>query len=143
MPRRSNRRRMEIKVKRIGSRVFAGNVSITVNTYRVIENCREFTLARTSHVHGRSLSMEGEKGILYVDSDDNRVHRQVTTPSGACGLNTDDEPVEGLSPWAIRAVIAADQRGESGEISITAGESESSSGMPVVYVNGKVSEGFL
>ena len=51
-----------------------------------------------------------------MDSDDNRVHRQVVALSGACGLNTDDEVVEELSPWALRGVIMADQRNESGEI---------------------------
>ena len=47
-----------------------------------------------------------------------RVHRQVVALSGACGLNTDDEVIEDLSPWALRGIILADQRNESGEIRI-------------------------
>ncbi len=95
-----------------------GNISGTVNTYVVIENGREFLLTRTCHTLGSSVGIAGKKGILYVDSDDNRVHHQVAAPSGACGLNTDDEIVEGLSPLAHRAVLMADQCSEQGEITI-------------------------
>lgn len=113
---------MEIKIRRTGSRVLTGNVSGTVNTYMVTEDGREFVLARTAHTHGSSIGIAGREGILYVDSDDNRVHRQVAVPGAACGLNTDDEVVEGLSPLALRAVLMADQCNERGEITITTKE---------------------
>jgi hypothetical protein len=111
---------MEIKIKKIDSRPFPGTASGVINTYTVVEDGREFVLTRTSHPHGSSLGFAGEKGILYVDRDDNRVHRQVIAPSGACGLNTDDEMVEGLSPLSLRGVLMVDQCNESGEIKMIA-----------------------
>ena len=110
---------MEIKIRRTGSRILTGNVPGTVNTYAVIEDGREFLLDRTSHALGSSIGITGKKGILYVDGTDNKVHCQVTTPGGACGLITDDEVVKGLSPLALRAVLMADQCNEPGEITIT------------------------
>jgi hypothetical protein len=115
---------MKIKIKKINTQVLTGNASGVINTYMVLENGNEFLLTRTSRVHGSSLGIAGKEGILYVDSDDNRVHRQVVALSGACGLNTDDEVVEELSPWALRGVITADQRNESGEITIIIKEAE-------------------
>ena len=97
-------------------------MSGTVNTYRVIEDGREFLLTRTCHTFENSVGIAGKKGILYVDSDDNKVHHQVASPSGACGLYTDDEIVEGLSPLAHRAVIMADRFGDMSEITIITGE---------------------
>jgi hypothetical protein len=110
---------MEIKIRRIGSNTLTGNVSGRVNTYRVRQDGREFLLARTSHTLDSNIAIAGRKGILYVDSEDNRVHHQVAAPSGACGLNTDDEVVEGLSPLALRAVLMADLCDEPGELTIT------------------------
>ena len=89
---------MKIKIRKINTQVLTGNASGVINTYMVLENGREFLLTRTSRVHGSSLGIAGKEGILYVDSEDNRVHRQVVALSGACGLNTDDEVVEELSP---------------------------------------------
>jgi hypothetical protein len=129
---------MNIRIMKISTKMLTGNVSGIVGTYRVIEDDKEFVLTRMSHIHGRSLGIEGEKGIIYVDSDDNKVHKQIVAPSGACGLNTDDELVEGLSPWALRGVIMADQEDESGEILIAGGESESGHGQPTVTLNGRV-----
>lgn len=131
---------MEIKIKKTAMQVLTGNASGVINTYMVRENGKEFLLIRKSHTHGSSLSIAGKEGILYIDSDDNRVHRQVVALSGACGLNTDDELVEGLSPWALRGVRMADQRNESGEILIISGESGSSSDQPLVFVDGKTSD---
>ena len=113
---------MEIRIRRTGSRALTGNVTGTVNTYMVVEDGREFLLDRTSHTHGSAIGIAGKKGILYVESGDGKVHHQVVTPGGACGLITDDEVVEGLSPLALRAVLMADQCGESGEIAITVKE---------------------
>lgn len=131
---------MEIKIKKIGTQVLTGNASGIINTYTVIEDGKEFLLTRMSRIHGSSLGIAGKDGILYVDSDDNKVHRQMVALSGACGLNTDDEVVEELSPWALRGVIMADQRNESGEITIISTESLSSPGQPLVLVDGKALE---
>ena len=103
----------------------------------VTENGKEFLLTRTSRIHGNSIGIAGKEGILYVDSEDNRVHRQVVALSGACGLNTDDEVIEELSPWALRGVILADERNESGEITIISRESGSISDQPLAFVDGK------
>jgi hypothetical protein len=129
---------MEIKIKRIGTRVLGGNASGIINTYMVLEDGKECLLTRTSRVHGSNLSIAGKEGILYVDSEDNRVHRQVVALSGACGLNTDDEVVAELSPWALRGVILADQRNESGEITIECDEPGSNSGQPLVSIDGRI-----
>jgi hypothetical protein len=118
---------MEIRIRRTGSSTLTGNVPGTVNTYLVVEDGREFRLARTSHTLGSSIGMAGREGILYVDSDDNRVHHQVVAPGGACGLKTDDEVVEGLSPFTLRAVLMADECNEPGEIAITTTRSHPSS----------------
>lgn len=113
---------MEIRIKKINTRVLAGNASGVINTYRVIEDDREFILNRTVHMHGNSISMVGKEGILYVRSEDNNVHLQTVALSGSCGLNTDDEIVEGLSPQSIRALIVADETNEYEEIIITGDE---------------------
>ncbi len=127
---------VESRVKRINTQVLSGNGSGVINTYRVMENGREFLLTRTSRAHGSSLGIAGQEGILYTDSEDNRVHRQVVALSGACGLNTDDEVVEGLSLWTLKGIIFADQRNEPGEIRISWDESGSNVDHPLVYVDG-------
>ncbi len=113
---------MEIRIRRTGSRALTGNISGIINTYMVVEDGREFLLTRISHTHGSSTGIEDKEGTLYLDSDDNRVHHQATLPGAACGLNTEDEVVEGLSPLTLRAVLMADQCNESGEITITTKE---------------------
>lgn len=113
---------MEIRITKINTRVLAGNASGVINTYRVIEEGNEFLLNRTVGLHGSSLSMAGKEGILYVDSQDNKVHRQIVALGGSCGLNTDDVVVEGLSPESIRALVAADEINESKEITISVDE---------------------
>jgi len=128
---------MNIKIKKINTQVLTGNASGVINTFRVTENGKEILLIRTSRIHGNSIGIAGKDGILYVDREDNLVHRQVVALSGACGLNTDDEVIEGLSPWALRGVILADERNESGEITIISRESGSISDQPLAFVDGK------
>jgi hypothetical protein len=130
----------EISIKKTVTEVLTGNAAGTINTYRVTENGREFLLIRKSNVHGSSVGIAGKEGILYVDSDDNRVHRQVVALSGACGLNTDDELVEGLSPWSLRGVRMADQRNESGEVTIISEDSGSHPDTPVFFIDGKAAD---
>ena len=97
---------MQIEITKLSTHV-SDNGSIVTTTYRVVEDGREFLLAYTSCAHFKSVSLAGEKGMLYVDADDNKVHKQAVTPGGACALVTDDEVVEGLSPAALRSVIEA------------------------------------
>jgi hypothetical protein len=134
---------MEIKIRKIGSKILTGNASGVISTYTVVENGKEFLLTRTSRTHGSNLGIAGKEGILYVDSDDNKVHRQVVALSGACGLNTDDEVVEELSRFALRGVIVADQRNESREITITRDRSGSGTDQALVIVDGKVVENIV
>jgi hypothetical protein len=64
---------MEIKIKKIRTEILTGNASGVINTYKIIQNGKEFFLSRTSRAHGNSIGIVGQKGILYVDSEDNRV----------------------------------------------------------------------
>jgi hypothetical protein len=128
---------MDIKIKKINTQVLTGNASGIINTFRVIENDKEVLLTRTSRIHGSSIGIAGKEGVLYVDSDDNRVHRQVVALSGACGLNTDDEVIEGLSSRALKGVILADRLNESEEITIIIKESGEGPDKLLVFVDGK------
>lgn len=128
---------MEIKITKIRTDILTGNASGVVNTYRVVENGREFLLTRTSRTHGNSIGMADQKGILYVDGNDNKVHRQVVAPGGACGLYTDDELVDELSSWALRGLIMAEEKNESREITVI---SEGNGDQPVVIIEGKIQE---
>ena len=128
---------MEIRIKKIGTQVLTGNASGVVNTFMVIENGKEVLLTRTSRMHGTNIGIAGMEGTLYVDIEDNRVHRQVVALSGACGLNTDDEVVEKLSPRALRGVILADRLNESEEITIIIVASGEDPDELLVFVDGR------
>ncbi len=80
--------------------------------------------------------MEEKEGLLYINRDDNKVHWQVVALGGGCGLLIDDDPVEGLSPWALRGVIFAEQSQETREITITTQHSEDNPGQPLILING-------
>jgi len=128
---------MEIRIKKIRTEVLTGNASGVINTYKIVENGKEFFLTRTSRHHGNSISMVGQKGVLYVDSEDNKVHRQIVTPSGACGLYTDDELVDGLSSWALRGMIMADEKNETREIKIVM---EHDNDRPIIIIDDMIIE---
>lgn len=101
---------MDFSILRTGIQDIHGDGSDVSADYLVKENGREFRITcRTQpYPQGRSVKLAGKEGLLYVDSDDNRVHRQVLVPGGGCGLRIlDEEVVEGLSPVALRSVIAA------------------------------------
>lgn len=110
---------MDIIIDRIRAQGTKGEAGEVVNTYRVIEGDREFLITSRSYCHGYSLSLEGKKGFLCTDGDDGTVHLQVIAPGGGCALKIDDEPVEGLSPWALRGVAIADRNPQAREIRIT------------------------
>jgi len=91
----------------------------TACAYLVTDNGREFTIIYRSHIHGSSLSLYGEKGSLYAESETGTVHNQVVNLGGACGLNIDDTLIEGLSILALRGVVFAAQNKITGEITLT------------------------
>ncbi|HOE19132.1 MAG TPA: hypothetical protein PLX02_15235 [Syntrophorhabdaceae bacterium] len=115
-----------ITIRKIGARENDGNPDSpdTAGSYLVTENGREFTILYRSHSHGNSLSLYGEKGSLYTDSDTGTVHNQVVNLGGACGLSIDDTLVEGLSSLALRGVAFAARNNITGEIALTTEEHE-------------------
>lgn len=118
--------RMVITIKKIDAQVADGNPDSqdTACAYLVTDNGRGFTIIYRSHIHGSSLSLDGEKGSLYTDSETGTVHNQVVNIGGACGLNIDDTLIEGLSPLALRGVVFAAQNKITGEITLTTEEHE-------------------
>lgn len=115
-----------ITIRKIGGQTTSGHPDSpdTAGVYLVTENGREFTIIYRSHSHGSSLTLAGEKGSLYTDSETNTVHNQVVNLGGACGLNIDDTLIEGLSPLALRAVVSADQNKIAEKITLTIEEFE-------------------
>jgi hypothetical protein len=99
---------VEISITRVSTDKTNGDGPDATNTYLVIENGREYSITCRSHRHGRSLALKGQEGSLHIDSDTNRVYRQVVALGGGCGLIINDVVVEGLSPWALSGVIRAE-----------------------------------
>jgi hypothetical protein len=131
---------MDIKITRIGTQHLNGDpdASDVTNTYLVIDNGKEFRITYRTHSHGGNLGIAGQEGILYTDKDDNTVRKQVIAVGKICGISIEsDELVEGLSPWAIRGVVFADRRKETGEIRLIIEGSEGSCDQPVILTDGK------
>lgn len=131
---------MEIRITKIGQKMqdAKSDPSDVTSIYRVVENGKEFRITFRSHLHGSSLGIDGQKGFLYTDPDDNTVHRQVLAISEGCGLRTEtDEIVNGLSPLSVRFVIYAQRNHETKEILITDELPECIKGKPVVLIGNK------
>jgi hypothetical protein len=131
---------MEITINKIESHVVDGDTSDITSTFDVVENGKEFRITCRSNRYGRNLGFEGKKGLLYVNRDNNLVHWQVVALGGGCGLLIDDDPVEGLSPWALRGVIFAEKNKEACEITITTGQSENCTNQPLLLIDGIVKD---
>jgi hypothetical protein len=134
---------VEITIERVGTTNMDGDpdTSDVTNTYLVIENGKEFRITYRNHRHGANLGIAGQEGILYTDRDDNIVRKQVIAVGKVCGITIEsDEPVEGLSPWALRGVVLADRSKETREISLTADGPHASCGQPVVLIDGTVTD---
>ncbi|MCX8111180.1 MAG: hypothetical protein N3D15_08025 [Syntrophorhabdaceae bacterium] len=110
---------MEIKIKRLTTQQERekDNPFEKIHRYIVTENNKSFIILYKSGPHGHSLCLEGQKGILYSDTEKNEVRRQVISLGIDCGLRYEsDEPVDGLSPLALRGVVFAEKTHEQREI---------------------------
>lgn len=127
---------MDITINKIDSHEVDGNVSDIISTFDVVQNGRKFRITCRSNRYGRSLGMEEKDGLLYINRDDNMVHWQVVALGGGCGLLIDDDPIEGLSPWALRGVIFAEKSKEAREIVITTEQSGDIANQPLLLIDG-------
>jgi hypothetical protein len=134
---------MEIRIKRIITPTINGHPDLPdgTNAYLVIDNGKEFTITCRFHIHGNSLCLAGQKGTLHTDTDTGKVYRQLVAPGGGCGLIITDEPVEGLSLWALRGVVIAERSKETGEILLTTkGSGRGADEPPIMFIDGKAVE---
>ncbi|OPY65222.1 MAG: hypothetical protein A4E63_03086 [Syntrophorhabdus sp. PtaU1.Bin050] len=127
---------MEIRIERVDSHEVNGDPSDVVTTYIVRENGKEFQITCRSCRDRRTLGITGKEGSLYIETEDNTVRRQTVALGGGCGLLIDEEPVEGLSPLALRGVLMADQGKNTKEVTITGGGSDGTSNRPLVLIDG-------
>ncbi len=130
---------MEIRIRRIGTQTRDGDASDITNTYRVTDNGTEFTITFRTHRYGCMLGIAGEEGFLYTDDEAPVVRRRIVSVGPACGTSVSfDEPVEGLSPWAIRGVTIVERSGRTGEVTFTTAGPEGETGTPVMRVDGEI-----
>ncbi len=127
---------MEIRINRIGTQEIKDAAEV-VNVYRVIQDGREFIITSRSYCHGYNLTLAGRKGFLCTDRNDNTVRLQVVAPGGGCALKIDDEPVEGLSPWALRGIAVADRNPQAKEIRITGECNQTDPKAPLLTMDGE------
>ena len=117
--------RMKITIKHIETKTNERDESDITDTYRVIDNGKEFLVTFRRYRYGCSLGLAGQKGMLYTDHENDKVCLQVFDIGRDCGLKIEsDEPVEGLSTQAIRGVILAVRKKETKEITLTSDSSD-------------------
>jgi len=132
---------MDIRIRRVGTVDRNGDGSDVTDTYAVFDNGKEFLITLRTHARGRSLALVGREGFLYRDDETNTVRRQAISVGRSCGIMIDaDEVVEGLSPWALRGVVIADQNRDAKEIRITDRAPSGASKEPAVLVDGERTE---
>ncbi len=134
---------MEIRIRKQGGPAtdIDPDASGVSNTYRVIDNGKEFFITVRSHAYGSVLGIGGQEGVLYTDRDSNTVYKHVLAVGDGCGVRVEsDALVEELSAWSIRGVVLADRRGETREIVLTTGQSDSSNKQLVVLIDDEVTE---
>jgi hypothetical protein len=131
---------MEIIIKKIDSHEVDKSPSDIASMFVVMENGKEFSIICKSNHYGLSFSLDGKDGTLHIDRENNTVYRQVVALGGGCGLLIDDEPVEGLSPMAIRGIVVAEDDKGAKEVTISDGPSENNFSQPLILVNGKRKE---
>jgi hypothetical protein len=130
---------MEIRIRRIGTQAAAHDASDVTTTYVVTDNGREFTITFRTHRYGCNLGIAGEEGFLYTDDEAPVVRRRIVSVGPACGTSVRfDEPVEGLSPWAIRGVTVVERSGRAGEVTLSVTGAEDGTEIPVMAVDGEI-----
>ena len=127
---------MKIMIKKIDSHEVDKSPSDVASTFVVMENGKEFSIICKSNHYGLSFSLDGKDGTLHIDRENNTVYRQVVALGGGCGLLIDDEPVEGLSPMAIRAIILAEKNKASREIALTISQPGDRAKQPLLHIDG-------
>jgi len=130
---------MRITVDKIDDHDVHGNGSDVITTFIVKENSKEFTISCRSNRYGRSFSLVGKDGTLYIDREDQKVHLQKVALGGGCGLLIDDEPVVGLSPLAIHGAIIGVQNKAARKITIQFSEGDEQS-QPVLLIDGNTED---
>ncbi|MBP8625227.1 MAG: hypothetical protein KBI10_00830 [Syntrophorhabdales bacterium] len=100
---------IHIKKRKIENGISGSGLKGATNLYIVKENNKEFKLVCRFNDFSSTICLADKKGTLHVNDEANRVIRQIVELSGACGLNVTDEPVDGLSPTALRGVVFAER----------------------------------
>ncbi|HOV90408.1 MAG TPA: hypothetical protein PKW07_06805 [Syntrophorhabdaceae bacterium] len=111
---------MDIHIKRIKMEkdILDSALKGATNLYIVKESGRDFKILCRFNDFSSTISLEDKKGTLHISEETNQVVRQVVELSGACGLNVYDEPVDGLSPVALKGVVLAEKEKNISEIII-------------------------
>ncbi len=102
---------MDIHIKRIEMEKDISNSDLkgATNIYFVSVSGRDFKIVCRFDNFSSTISLADKKGTLHINDETNQVVRQVVELSGACGLNVYDEPIEGLSPIALKGIIFAER----------------------------------